>query len=426
MEAESVVPPIVERVSVAAREHLRLEGRILSAWAPGRVNLIGEHTDYNDGWVLPISIARMVCVSGQPHPEDGTIRLYSPRYGETVTFDVSAPPTADRNPDLALWARYVAGVIGELRAGGYAVSGFSAALDGDIPLGGGMSSSAALIVATLTWLDAAMSLDLEPLQLARIGQRAEHRGAGVRVGILDQAASVLGRQGHAMLIDCRSYTYQYIPFELADTSLLICDSGVSRSLAASGYNQRRAECEDGVRALAVALGRSGETRPVTALRDITREDYLRLGGEVPEPARHRVRHVLSENWRTLQAAETLQRHDAEAFGRLVLESHASLRDDYAVSCAELDAIVAIAMGVPGTLGARLVGAGFGGGVLIVARTRAVDVVQAALEHEYPDRTGYQPTIIAISPNGGPGAAWMEAAGPHVCGGGIPARDTPST
>jgi galactokinase len=355
---------------------------------------------------LPVSIARVVCLGGQIEPEGGTVRLYSPRYRQVVRFSIADPPTAARDQGQPLWARYVGGVVSVLQEQGRTLPGFSAALDGDVPLGGGMSSSAALIIATLTWLGAALGLRLTPLDAARIGQLAEQLGSGVHVGILDHAASLLGARGHATLIDCQSLDYQHIPLSLEGASLLICDSGISRSLADSAYNERRAECEVGLRAFASALRRAGDARPITALRDVSWNEYLRLGGAVPRPARHRVRHVLTENLRTLDAVETLRQHNVEGFGRLVLESHASLRDDFAVSSAELDAIVEIAMGVPGALGARLIGAGFGGGVLVVARTEAVERIKTALRREYPVRTTLEPTFFDVVPNGGPGVAWI--------------------
>ncbi len=406
MATEALPPPIAEQITAEAREHLHLQGRMLAAWAPGRVNLIGEHTDYNGGWVLPVSVARVMCLGGQIDSEGGTVRLYSPRYQQIVSFNIADPPTAARDQGQPLWARYVAGAVSVLQEQGRTIPGFSAALDGDVPLGGGMSSSAALIVATLTWLDAALGLGLAPLDAARIGQLAEQLGTGVHVGILDHAASTLGARGHATLIDCRSLDFQHIPLALEGASLLICDSGVSRSLADSAYNERRAECESGLQVLASALRRAGATRSIAALRDVTWDEYLRLGGEVPQPARARVRHVLTENLRTLDAVETLRQNNAEGFGRLVLESHASLRDDFAVSSAELDAIVEIAMGVPGALGARMTGAGFGGGVLIVARTETVEGIRAALRREYPARTPLKPTFFDVVPNGGPGVAWI--------------------
>jgi galactokinase len=226
----------------------------------------------------------------------------------------------------------------------------------------------------------------------------------VRVGILDQAASVLGRPGQAVLIDCRSLAYTYIPFNLPSVGLLICETGVERSLASSAYNQRRAECEQSVAAFASVVHDEGDGREITALRDVSEVDYLRLAGHVPEPARRRARHVISENGRTLSAVEALKAEDAAAFGRLVLESHASLRDDYAVSCPELDAVVEIATTIPGTLGARLVGAGFGGSALVVARDDELDAVIAALQERYPLRSGLQPAIHRVRAAGGTGIA----------------------
>lgn len=393
-----------------AREQLGLRGDVLAAWAPGRVNLIGEHTDYNGGFVLPIAIERCVALAGQMHPSDrdGVVRLYSAHHRQDARFTVAAPPTAMEPRGAPLWARYIAGVVGELRATGVEVPGFSAAVAGDVPLGGGLSSSAALIMATLTWLCAALNLTRDPLDLARLGQRAEARGAGVRVGILDHAAAVLGRPGMAILIDCRSFAWEPIPFALPEVGFLICETGVERSLASSGYNQRVAECEAAVAAFASALAADGDARAVTTLRDLTERDYDRLAGSVPEPARRRARHVLTENTRVLTAAAALRAGEAELFGRRLLQSHASLRDDYAVSVPELDAVVAIATRQPGALGARLVGAGFGGGALVVARAAALPAIAAALQRDYPAQTGRQPTIHRLTAAGGPGSAVLSA------------------
>jgi galactokinase len=271
-----------------------------------------------------------------------------------------------------------------------------------------MSSSAALVIGALIWLNSAFELNQEPLALARIGQKAETRGTGVRVGILDQAASVLGRPGQAVLIDCRTLSYQHIPFQLPDTGLLICETGVERSLAHVGYNERRAQCEAAVAAFQAEFRAEGQPRDIKALRDITERDYQRLAGDVPEPARRRARHVIGENMRTLTAAVALGMGQAEVFGNLVLASHASLRDDYEVSCPELDAVVEIATGVPGGLGARLVGAGFGGSALIVAKTDALEAITARLQQEYPRRTHKRPTLHRITPAGGTGTATIGA------------------
>ena len=390
-----------------AHRALRLSGPLLAAWAPGRVNLIGEHTDYNEGFVLPVAIERVVALAGQlrTDPNDATVRLYSAHHGEGTSFRLDELPSARDPRGQPLWALYVAGALGELREQGVRLSGFSASIAGDVPAGHGLSSSAALVMATLVWLNAAFHLEKEPLELARLGQLAETRGTGVRVGILDHAASILGRPDHAVLIDCRSLSYQHIPFELPDVGLLICDSGVERSLATSAYNQRRAECEIAVSALGAALGGEPDgagRRQVLALRDVTRHDLMRLGGRIPQPARQRAWHVVTENDRVLQAVEALRRHDARHFGELVLASHASLRDHYAVSSPELDALVEIATEAPGAYGARLVGAGFGGGVLIVAPESELDDLSRRLATGYPARTGRHPEIAYIRPAGGSG------------------------
>lgn len=395
--------PAAEAVELARRV-LRLDGTLMTAWAPGRVNLIGEHTDYNEGFVLPIGIERVVALAGQlsrqsPEP---TVRLYSALHQEVISFRLDRLPSSREPEDLPLWALYVAGVLGELQERGVPLCGFSACISGDVPAGHGLSSSAALVMATLLWLDATLQLDFEPLELASTGQRAETRGTGVRVGILDHAASVLSRPDHAILIDCRSLTYEPIPFELPEVCLLICDSGVERSLATSAYNQRRLECEAAVTAISATLT-GEEERSVSSLRDVTSLDLLRLGGHIPQPARQRAWHVVTENQRVQEAVAALRRHDARGFGALVLASHASLRDNYEVSSIELDTLVELATRPPGAYGARVVGAGFGGGVLIVTPESVQDEVTVRLQTLYPARTGRQTEIYRVRPAGGSGS-----------------------
>lgn len=399
-------PPTVASAAQAAREALHLTGPLLAGWAPGRVNLIGEHTDYNDGWVLPIAIERTVALVGQlaDDPANAQVRLFSVQYQEMASFSTDDPPTAQATQSVPLWARYIAGVVGEWRAAGLPVRGFSAAIAGDVPLGSGLSSSAALIMAALTWLNAAFVLAQAPMALARLGQRAETRGSGVRVGILDHAASALGQPGQAMLIDCRSLNVQPIPFNLPDVTLLVCETGVERSLAETGYNTRRSECEQVLQRFVELLRAEGDPRPIEALRDVNEHDYQRLGGRIPQPLRNRARHVLSENIRTLLTATILQKGHVTMFGNVIMASHASLRDDYEVSSPELDAVVEIATGRLGSLGARMMGAGFGGSVLIVAPTEMADDITADLLARYPERTGRQPTLHRLTPAGGPGTA----------------------
>ena len=400
------LPPTVATAAASARDALYLTGPLLAGWAPGRVNLIGEHTDYNDGWVLPIAIERTVALVGAltTAPDDSLVQLYSVHHQAMASFSITDPPTAQATQGVPMWARYIAGVVGELHDAGLPVHGFSVAIAGDVPLGGGLSSSAALIMATLTWLNAALSLQLAPLDLARIGQRAETRGSGVRVGILDHAASVLGQPGQAMLIDCRSLNVQPIPFNLPDVSLLVCETGVEHSLATTGYNQRRSECEQVLQLLVDLLKAEGDRRPIEALRDVNERDYQRLGGRIPQPLRNRAHHVVSENIRTLLAATILQQGHVTMFGNVVMASHASLRDEYEVSSPELDAVVEIATRRLGALGARMMGAGFGGSALIVTTNEMADDIIADLHTFYPERTGLQPVIHRLAPAGGTGTA----------------------
>jgi galactokinase len=417
------LPTPAELAAHGARSRLGLtSGPLLVAWAPGRVNLIGEHTDYNEGYVLPIAIERVVAMAGQlrqatdPPEMTGTVRLYSHHYDQQITLRLDQLPSSARPVvEQPLWALYVAGVLGELIRSGIRLQGFSASIAGDVPAGQGLSSSAALVMATLLWLNEALELRIPPLELAQLGQRSEERGSGVRVGILDHAASVLGRPGLAVLIDCRSLAYRSIPCDLPEVSLLVCDSGVERSLATSAYNARRHECEIALRALASALAaeageasgsaeESDRNEPPTALRDISMHDLQRLGGHIPPPARGRAWHVVTENLRTLAAVEALESQDAHRFGELILASHASLRDWYAVSSAELDALVEISTRSPGAYGARLVGAGFGGGVLIVAPESAEAAIRQRLAAQYAERTGRKAEIMRIRPAGGPGLA----------------------
>jgi galactokinase len=419
---EAPLPAPAKIAAAGARSRLDLSsGPLLATWAPGRVNLIGEHTDYNGGYVLPIAIEKVVAVAGQlrqatdPPEMTSAIHLYSHHHDQMATLRLDQLPSAAQPADQPLWALYVAGVLGELIRAGVRLQGFAASIAGDVPTGQGLSSSAALVMATLLWLNEALELRIPPLDLAQLGQRSEERGTGVRVGILDHAASVLGRPGQAVLIDCRSLTHRSIPCDLPEVSLLICDSGVERSLATSAYNERRHECEIALQALASALiaeaqavygrtDRPDRYQPPTALRDITTHELMRLGGHIPLPARQRAWHVVTENLRTLAAVEALESQDVRRLGDLILASHASLRDQYAVSSSELDALVEISTQPAGAYGARLVGAGFGGGVLIVAPESEEAKIRQRLAIQYPERTGRQARIMQIRPAGGPGHA----------------------
>jgi galactokinase len=390
------------------------------AWAPGRVNLIGEHTDYNDGFVLPIAVDRVAAFAGR-RGRDNIVRLWSYHYKEYAQFSLEGLPYtfARQREELPGWARYALGVVTELIRAGVTLSGFDAVIAGDVPPGGGMSSSAALEVATAQ----ACSLfskgrftignetaTFTPMQVAAACQRAEQIASGVRCGILDQAASCLGRPGRAVLIDCRSLEYHYLPFDAPDLSLVVIDTGVRRELASSEYNVRRKECEDATARLREIIMQrepgNEAAGDITALRDITQEEFDRYGMQLPEPLRRRARYVIAENARVLQTVKLLETGSYGEIGKLLWLSHAGLRDEYEVSCDELDVLVMIAEQVEGVLGARMLGGGFGGCTINLVNSEAVEPLRRAVEREYPRRSGRQASIDICRAAGGPGYAWV--------------------
>ena len=316
--------------------------------APGRVNLIGEHTDYNDGFVLPIAIDRYTTVAARDRT-DQRVTVDAADLGETDSFELGAITRT------ATWADYVRGVVEQLDL----THGADLSISSDVPRGAGLSSSAALEVA----VGRALS-DLPGPELALLAQRAENVFVGVQCGIMDQFTSANARAGHALLLDCRDLSHRHIPVP-PEVAIVVCDSRMERRLTASGYNDRREACETAARTLGVR-----------ALRDTNLEDIKAL----PPPLQRRARHVVSENERTVAAAHALERGDLETVGRLMDESHLSMRDDYEIVPALVDAIAAAARGVDGCFGARLTGAGFGGCAVALVERRAVDAVRAAVEH----------------------------------------------
>jgi galactokinase len=341
--------------------------------APGRVNLLGDHTDYNDGFVLPMAIDRACVVAAHPSP---VVRVRSLDRGGAVA--VAADATVDASRVEPRWGRYVAAVVDELAALGRPHAGVDAVLASDVPLGSGLSSSAALEVAIATTLAAVADWALPARELAAACRTAEERATGVAGGIMDQLTSLCGRAGHALLIDCRSLEIRYVllPDHIA---VLAVNSGISRTLAGSEYAERRRACE----ALARELG-------VPALRDADEAQV------VDHPLG---RHVVSENRRVLDAADALADGDFPRLGELLLESHASLRDDFAVSTPELDVLVSELVDA-GAFGARLTGAGFGGCVVAVCRANSADAVAAKASARYRERVGRQPMAFICRAAGG--------------------------
>jgi galactokinase len=368
------------------------EGEAVVAWAPGRLNIIGEHTDYNDGFVLPVAVDHVVAMAGVRTAGTSAL-IYSSYYDERVEVGLGRDTlsAAACATELPRWARYMTGALAELAdVSGHEPSGFEAVISGDVPVGGGMSSSSALTVASATFaarLSRPALAQMEPIEMARLCQRAEQRSSGVLGGIMDQAIACLGREGCAILLDCRSLEYEYVSIGLPGLELVVYDTCVPHTLAESAYNERRTECERAVALLAPMLREEAPDREVRSLRDISSADLARHGNALPEVLLRRARHVVEEDARVLLAVQALRAGDTDELGALLYASHASLRDNYAVSCPELDAVVEIASGVDGVVGARLMGAGFGGSALILVREQAVAELEATLVEAYSRRTG---------------------------------------
>ena len=352
--------------------------------APGRVNLIGEHTDYNDGFVMPAAIDFNTWVAFAPR-EDRKLAVYSENMAEGVEFDLDASSPSPRRH----WSDYVFGVAVMLERAGYRLCGADLLIFGNVPIGAGLSSSASIEVATGYALLNNSGLPVEPVALAKLCQKAENDFVGMRCGIMDQFISCCGHARRALMLDCRSLDYRLLPLP-PDVSLAICNTMVKHELASGEYNKRRAECQAGVSRLARDLPQ------VRALRDVTLAELERYGRDWPEPIFRRCRHVVSENARVAEAAGALEGGDVAAFGRLMAESHRSLRDDYEVSCAELDLMVELAGQAKGVFGARMTGGGFGGCTINLVRTDYVEDFKRTISRGYEQATGRAPEIYVSS------------------------------
>ena len=349
--------------------------------APGRVNLIGEHTDYNDGFVMPFAIDRDTVVAGR-HRDDRKIEAVAHDLSESATVDLDATPQKKRKS----WIDYVEGTARSLEEEFGKVAGADIIISSDVPIGAGLSSSAALEISIGFALLSMSEIVIDRERLAFAAQRAEHEYAGIRSGIMDQFASSFCTKGNAMLLDCRSLEREQIPFETPEVATVVCDTKVKHSLASSEYNKRREECEEGVRII------SERIPGVKALRDVTIEQLEQLKSDLPDVVYRRCRHVISENKRALDAADAFKRHDTAEAGRLMFESHRSLRDDYEVSSPELDALVEIAKGVDGVYGARMTGGGFGGCTVNLVKRTAVDEFEKEIREGYQAKFGKEPDL----------------------------------
>jgi galactokinase len=344
------------------------------AVAPGRINVIGEHTDYNEGFVLPAAIDRHLAVALRLR-RDGRVALRSDRYQANV--DLDALPVRR----LGTWADYLVGVVREIDQRYDKGPGFDAFVASEIPVGSGLSSSGALDVAGAVAMMAARGIELPALETAQLCQAAENGFVGAHTGIMDPFTVLKARGGNAILLDCRSMQDEQVPLPDGRYAWLLADSRVRHELASSAYNERRRECE----AAAAALG-------LRSLRDATEADLPRIANPVE---RHRAQHVISENSRVLQAADALRRRSPRGLGPLLYASHESLRLDFAVSCRELDCLVELAAGMPQVIGARMMGGGFGGCVLVLVEAGAVDDVEQHLAEGYADEFHKSPEFYRV-------------------------------
>ena len=378
----------IEKIKKAFADRFQQQPQVFSA--PGRINLIGEHTDYNDGFVLPAAIDKSIVFAMRPN-SNSLFRFYSMDYDEYLeTAEIS------KNVGGKTWAIYLLGVLDQFRKKGIEIPGVDCVFGGDIPLGAGLSSSAAVECGFAFGLNELFEANISKFEIALMAQKAEHEYAGVMCGIMDQFAVMHGKQNQVIKLDCRSLDYTYFPFDMRDYRLLLVNTGVKHALAASEYNKRRSECEAGVNIL------QQYDDSVNALRDATIELLTNHKNEFSPTIYKRCVYVVEENIRVQQACDALVAGDFELFGKLMYRSHEGLKDKYEVSCPELDSLVEIARTVDGVLGSRMMGGGFGGCTInLVERNKTTSFRQSVIEN-YQTPEGEEPQIIEVSIEDGTG------------------------
>jgi galactokinase len=356
--------------------------------APGRVNLIGEHTDYNEGFVMPVALDLYTYVAVSPR-SDRRLRVYSQNLGEMCDLDLDLIHPGKTGH----WSDYVRGVAGVIESSGHHLRGADLAIMSEVPLGSGLSSSAALEVSTAWALLTNSRIGVDRTTLAKLCQKAEHLYAEMRCGIMDQFISCHGLAGHALMLDCRSLDFKLLSVP-SHVRLMVCNTMVKHEHASGGYNTRRRECEEGFRALSEVL------QGIRALRDVTSDELEKCRDRLTPVVYRRVRHVITENSRVNEAASALSTGDTALFGQLMADSHHSLRDDYEVSTPELDLMVELANGQEGVYGARMTGGGFGGCTINLVDAAHAEEVQQRLTESYEIKTGLRPTILICEASGG--------------------------
>jgi galactokinase len=356
--------------------------------SPGRINIIGEHTDYNSGFVMPAAIDKAIYIAISKR-QDQEIHLYSESYQQAFQTVLSAVEISD-----TAWANFILGVVDQITKKGYEIGGFNLYIDGDVPLGAGLSSSAAVECATAHAISQLFSLSISKMDLAFIAQKAEHTFAGVNCGIMDQFASVFGKKDHAVVLDCKSMEYRYVPLNLEGHKLLLINSNVKHSLAESAYNQRRAKCEQGVAMIKVAYP------DVESLRDVTIEQLDELVKKQDPVVYIKCRYIIEENSRLVKAAEYLEQGNLQALGKLMYETHEGLSRDYEVSCEELDFLVDAVKGSEYVLGARMMGGGFGGCTLNIVKNEMPDSFIQEIGKKYHTKFGHELSTYFVETSSG--------------------------
>lgn len=369
----------------------RFDGEYILVNSPGRVNLIGEHTDYNQGFVLPAAVDKSIILAMSTN-DTNTARFYSVDKDESFGTKI----LGELKKSHREWPNYLLGVVDQLRKRGYKVGGFDCTFGGNVPIGAGMSSSAALEGGVLFGLAKLYNLDIPPIEMAQVAQKAENDFVGVQCGIMDQFVSLNGKEGHALKLDCRSLEYEFYPFNRDDIRIVLCDTGVRRELASSEYNVRRAQCEEGVSIL-----QEFDTN-IESLRDVKLEFLLDHKSDLDSTVFQRCKYVVEENRRVLQACQDLDKNDITSFGQRMYQSHAGLRYEYEVSCKELDALVDIAWNIEGVLGCRMMGGGFGGCTINLVEEPYLEDFTAQIREQYLEEAGQEVAIYQMNVSGGTG------------------------
>ena len=382
---------MIDRVNALRQQFKKLynaDPKVLTK-GPGRIDLMGHHTDYNDGFVLPVAVSFEVLAAGKLR-DDHTVRAYSTNFDSAVEFSID-----DIEFDqIAKWSNYLRGMLVYLKEAGVELRGADLAVEGNVPVGSGLSSSAAIEMAVGTLFQAMIGFEMSGPDLALTGQKAENKFVGVNTGIMDQFISRLGRKDHALFIDCRTLEHDLVPLDTGKTKIIICDTMKRRGLVDSEYNTRRSQCEEAAKLFA------GWIPGVKALRDVTSADIAKYGDRLPEVVLKRARHVVTENERVLASRESLAEGKMEEFARLMDESHDSARDDYETSCFELDAMAEASRSVPGSMCSRLIGAGFGGATASLVHDDAVQDFLRLVPERYKAKTGVDPNLYVCTAEDG--------------------------